>query len=231
MVTVEVGTGQEMQAFTIHRNLLSQASEYFDRALNGNFIESHGLIRLPRHAPEAFELVYQWLYTGQKVRPTNLISKDPSRLTKYEDSFLLLTGRFMIFWTHLFRLADETMIDEIKVFAYEGLIAEISSPIFCSPDITTHLLQLAYGTETPQPVLQTLFAGIGAYNLLTRDGDFISIWRSLFKTYPGFAAMVLDRIAVVGCTLDARQQMAHPSVDYSVEKVFGHSSPAKASNN
>jgi hypothetical protein len=233
MVTVEVGTGQEMQAFTIHKNLLSQASEYFDRALNGNFIESYGLIRLPRHAPEAFELVYQWLYTGQKSHPKNLLQRDPRfpSLTQYKNTFITPLDRFMIFWTHLFKLADETMVDEIKLFAYESLIAEISpSTKVLGWEIDSHLLQLAWGTETPQPVLQDLFAYMGAYILLQSNTFHIDGWRKSFKNYPGFAAMVLDRVAVQACKRTNGQSMTHRSVEYAVEKVFGKSSTAEASH-
>ena len=67
VVTYTVGALTEWptRTFTVHKNLLCRASKYFDTALNGQFMErSKKKLELPHDSPEAFEVLYHWVYTG-----------------------------------------------------------------------------------------------------------------------------------------------------------------------
>jgi hypothetical protein len=73
ITTVNVGTGLDLQTFKIHKNLLCKASKCFDGALNDGFMESSGNINLPSDHPVAFEVLYQWLYSGF-IREASFVS-------------------------------------------------------------------------------------------------------------------------------------------------------------
>jgi hypothetical protein len=65
IVNVHVGSGSIMQIFSIHKSLLCAASDYFIGALTGNFEESSTqVLELKHDCPMAFEVLYQWLYSG-----------------------------------------------------------------------------------------------------------------------------------------------------------------------
>lgn len=64
--TVLIEVGAQEQPFTVHRELLCRASDYFAAALDEThrFHESvHGIVRLPDDRADAFEYLVQWLYT------------------------------------------------------------------------------------------------------------------------------------------------------------------------
>jgi hypothetical protein len=61
----------------VHENLLSEASDFFRKALNGNFKEaSDGVMELPEDDPNAFELFVRWLY-GKALAPASTILTAP----------------------------------------------------------------------------------------------------------------------------------------------------------
>ncbi|KFY24129.1 hypothetical protein V493_05412 [Pseudogymnoascus sp. VKM F-4281 (FW-2241)] len=64
IVTVYVGPREKR--YSVHKALLTSQSEYFEKALNGNFKEAdEQTIRLPEDSPDAFELLIGWLYQNQ----------------------------------------------------------------------------------------------------------------------------------------------------------------------
>lgn len=63
MVTIYVGP--ERKRYLIHKDLLTKQSEFFDRALNGNFKEAEeNSIYLEEESPAAFDLLVSLLYKG-----------------------------------------------------------------------------------------------------------------------------------------------------------------------
>ena len=115
MATVTIGEGDIRRKFLIHKNLLAQCSPYFERAINGKFAESSGVITMSHHYPFAFEFVYQYLYGGNlmyahEVKESKDFSKYYPELDDHE-----------ILWVRLLRLADETMITPLKLHAWQNL--------------------------------------------------------------------------------------------------------------
>ena len=221
MATIIVGQDDKQRQFYIHRNLLAQASEYFDRALNGKFTESAGTIKLSRHSPVAFEVVYQWLYSGQKLALSQLKdlhdcdshNKDPE-------------GGCSLDWLRLYNLADETLITEIKIHAYQMLI----KPYNCTGELlmaaSTGLVAELFDDEWSQSTLQEYFAWVAAYVLFDRKAEFVSNvdqkrWSDSWKDHPKYASMILDRIVTLSGDPDHAHLM-HPANDqkFSIQAVF-----------
>ena len=64
--SVIIYVGPERKRYLIHKDLLTTQSEFFDRALNGNFKEAEqNLIYLEEESPAAFDLLVGWLYEGR----------------------------------------------------------------------------------------------------------------------------------------------------------------------
>jgi hypothetical protein len=60
-ITFLVGPGEKR--YVVHKNLLTEQSEYFRMALNGDFIESHEqTLRFPEETPDCINLLIGWLY-------------------------------------------------------------------------------------------------------------------------------------------------------------------------
>ena len=67
-VTVLVGT--ELVAFKAPKDMLCHHSKFFDRALNGKWKEAlENQITLEEDKPSAFELIVQWMFTGNIICP------------------------------------------------------------------------------------------------------------------------------------------------------------------
>ena len=108
LAKVVVGKDANQRTFLIHRNLLAQPSEYFNRALKGKFKESSdGVIVLSNHDPLAFEVVYQFLYSGRKTSAAELIDSDESLKAVLKDP-----EGCSLLWIRCFKLADEIMLAE-----------------------------------------------------------------------------------------------------------------------
>jgi hypothetical protein len=70
MVTVCVGKGARKRKYSLPKDLLCYQSQFFDKALNGNFKEgAEQVVNLPEERPYTFDLVIQWIYTGKVILP------------------------------------------------------------------------------------------------------------------------------------------------------------------
>ncbi|KAL9032777.1 MAG: hypothetical protein Q9180_006312, partial [Flavoplaca navasiana] len=66
LVTVDVGSDEGAESWTIHKRLLAHHSPFFAAAFNGNFAESAtNTVSLIEDDPDAFKLFVQWLYSGE----------------------------------------------------------------------------------------------------------------------------------------------------------------------
>ncbi|QDS77333.1 hypothetical protein FKW77_005082 [Venturia effusa] len=57
--------GTDTEPYIIHHGLLSASSDFFDKALNGQFRENGGDVSLPDENSESFNIYQQWLYAGK----------------------------------------------------------------------------------------------------------------------------------------------------------------------
>ncbi|KAK4692431.1 hypothetical protein P7C71_g4776, partial [Lecanoromycetidae sp. Uapishka_2] len=106
--TVSVLVGLEQQVFTIHKNLLCEASSYFRAALSGNFREAKDQkITMEEEDVTTFKHFQYWLYTR------NLLM---SQETKNDIDWNVLTG--------LFILGEVRGIPHLQNAAIDGIIAK-----------------------------------------------------------------------------------------------------------
>ncbi len=128
MITVTVGKHEEnTEQSTIHRNLLSAASKYFDGAINDGFRESTEGIRLPEDCPVAFEVIYQYLYSG-----------------KIQDSASWYTDSLMsdeLLWLRVYNLGDCRLMEGLQEAAYERLRRTFDMNN-CSPPALDFMIEL-----------------------------------------------------------------------------------------
>jgi hypothetical protein len=220
LATVTVGTGPKQHTFSIHKQLLAQASPYFDRALNGPFLEStSNTLTLERLCPIAFEVLYQWLYSGKKLTIADF-SKFGGMAEYYETE-----AWDQLFYLRLFVLGDETMVLELKIHAYERLVGSrhgfFSLSAGCMPK--TNFLAELFNTETPQVVLQDYLVAYAAWVIMSKRLKDPEVWWTAFSEVSVYGEMVLKKLTFMGeARRDGNSMMVHPSEDvkFSVQKLF-----------
>jgi BTB/POZ domain len=105
VVIIKAGTGDQMQVFTIHKDLLCQSSKFFRSAFSSKFLESTtGCLELISVRPRTFEVLYQWLYTGS-VRDIADFAAESNI-----DSDIL--------WLRVFTMAHQYMIHSLQEISY-----------------------------------------------------------------------------------------------------------------
>jgi BTB/POZ domain len=120
-VKITVGRGFSPQTFTIHRSLICSASQFFDRAFNGDFNETHArCMKLPHENLDAFEALYHWLYTGNFLPKKFLIEP-----LIEEDVYLL----------HVYAMADRLLIHRLSLDAYSAIQAYFSKKTLSMPSV------------------------------------------------------------------------------------------------
>ena len=202
IATVIVGGGSQQHNFTIHKQLLSKASAYFDRALNGEFQESNGIIKLHHHCPIAFEVLYQWLYAGKVFAPTDF--QNPGVLELYYNP-----GPWhQMYWLRLFKIADETMMAPLKKAAYQHLTANCFGRVMGEmPDVG--FLKSIFDPEGPELVLQQYLVQYAAYIMPSRCSKDAPVWQAAFKEVPEYAVLVLHQIAEWSDSIN-KKAIQHP---------------------
>ena len=217
MATVIVGDGKKQRKFSIHKHLLAQASDYFDRALNGEFATSAGTIKLTHHCPVAFEAVYQWLYSGQEVLISQL-----TRLLDFPSHYKDTADHHSLIWLRLYRLADETLITDLKLHAYQMLTKTGKGADGGVRTPTVEFVKELFDPDMPQPVLQEYFACVSADTLVYRQARNEKLWSDTWKIWPAYAALVLDRIVTISANRN-EGPFVKPWKDqkFSPENVFG----------
>ncbi|PVH96593.1 hypothetical protein DM02DRAFT_569316, partial [Periconia macrospinosa] len=88
---VVVGRKPDQKTFLVHEEIICERSEFFRRAMNGNWAESTDrIVKLPEDRVEIFETYLNLIYTG-KI-PTELHAVPPTldqMLSEYECLFRL----------------------------------------------------------------------------------------------------------------------------------------------
>ena len=205
MALVHVGQEPLQQSFHLHKQLLAQASDYFDRALNGDFKESAGTLVLKHHCPIAFEAVYQWLYSGQKPEADRFESfEDISKFYHDDDIW------HQLFYLRLFSLADETMIVDLKIHAYDTLTKRFF-PKGPSAMPETNFLKELFETDTPLTLLQEYLVDYAAWIISNRVAKDPGVWAAAFREVPLYGASVLQTITIhANTSLDVTKALQHP---------------------
>lgn len=109
IATATVRKDEDAQNFTIHKSLLSLASKYFDGALNDGFKGSSSGLELSHDCLFAFEVLYQWLYSGKVM----------DQATWYTDRKIPAD----LLWLKVYKLADCRLVEPLVETAYARLHA------------------------------------------------------------------------------------------------------------
>lgn len=59
-----VFVGDDTEPYMVHHDLIASSSEFFKRALHGDFKERDGDVKLPEQKSSTFDAYYRWLYTN-----------------------------------------------------------------------------------------------------------------------------------------------------------------------
>ena len=216
MVTVQVGTHPRDHTFTIHKRLLSQASSYFDRALNGHFKEpSTNTLHLEHHCMIAFEALYHWLYTEEIFSPKDL------RHVKNIGANYEIDSWEQVFWLRLFKLADETMVTALKRTAYSALTQDY----FCRtiprmPDII--FLKELFGAKNRQEILEAYVVEYASYCILNYVVTKSLVWQVTFDNVPQYGTRVFHRLvhfSEYSSATDVKVQHPANQLSYSTDTV------------
>jgi len=120
-VKITVGIATPPQTFTIHRNLICSASQFFNKAFNGDFDESHArCMKLPHESHEAFQALYHWLYTG------NLLCKKFLMEPLIEED---------VYWLHIYAMADHLLIHKLSLDTYSIIRNYFSEKTLSMPSV------------------------------------------------------------------------------------------------
>ena len=178
-ITVLVGNQYYARNFTIHKELLCAASKYFDGALKNGFKESSSGLEMADDCPFAFEILYQWLYSGYVRDYASWYTND-----KVPADLL---------WLRLYKLADCRLVEPLVKIAYARLQSIFAIEKRIAP--TTEFLTELYD-ETGPDYLQRYVAFHTAYTINQGLGDAADRlkFHDALNKESGFGAAVASRL-------------------------------------
>lgn len=105
MVRIKTGHGERRQTFTIHKDLIGSASDFFQSAFKGGFLESQtSCLELTTVDPMTFEVLYQWLYTGSVRDIINFAVESDIKID--------------LLWLRVLTMAHQYMITPLQEISY-----------------------------------------------------------------------------------------------------------------
>lgn len=137
-VLVSIILENSHETFTIQKTLLSDASEYFNKALNGGFKEAQKhVMRLPGCDIETLHLFMYWLYKHDLPDVVTIVDELPSRTTETKARVTELQLKLVRLWTFadkylMPKLQNATMIQLLEIFSIAYCRAETASLAFNS---------------------------------------------------------------------------------------------------
>lgn len=172
-----VTVGPEKTEFLIHKAFLCHYSPYFDRALNGQFIEGQTqAVDLPEENTEAFATFVDWVYTQKLDSEPTIGSGDAATPMGFSDAMTLLV--------RVWCLADYLQVPKLQNLAINALISHHS--LFSNGRCPVEQLPLVYSLTPAGSNLRKLFV-----NLVGRDLP--DVHQTDPATYPH--EMLLDLVA------------------------------------
>ncbi|KAI4921960.1 hypothetical protein J4E90_000388 [Alternaria incomplexa] len=121
LVTIVVGREPHQQRFSIPEGIICARSEFFKRALNGNWAESEGrIVRFPEDNPEIFGIYMNLVYTGLVLTDT---LESPKTVTTICDEFDVLGNLYVLCEKLQDRAAKNSAVEsllEVSMGKYEN---------------------------------------------------------------------------------------------------------------
>ena len=200
LVTVTVGDDKDQADFVVHKSLLCAASSYFSVALEEKFAESTAkTLTLKQHSPQAFEVLYQYIYTGV-IHPATFYSPRDT-----------LIGQDVL-WLRVFRLADATMFHDLALIAYGRLRGLFNATVPRIPT-ETFIAELFDG-EYPQARLQEYVVAHSAFWINKGDIRASFPWTTLVRKSTAFDTEIAIQVIKLS-SISYSGSCDHPSADKS----------------
>jgi hypothetical protein len=170
-VEVIVGTGSQQKQFMVHKQLLTERSLFFKKALSGNWIEAkERKVKLPEDDHEAFHVYVNLLYTDQ-------ISPVPASQPGDLDPVTTATNEH-VRYVNLYILADKLQDVETQ---NKALAALLTASLEIRSDQRRYIpgipaIPKAYAYTTPGSMLRKMIVDIwtkyGNVGCLKPDMDY-----------------------------------------------------------
>jgi hypothetical protein len=183
MITVIVGANTEwpVRTFTVHKNLLCRASDYFDGALNGPFLEnSKNELVLADDCPTAFEVLYHWLYTGFFYEQTF-----PTRAEKGHGSEDGIYWYWELYWLEIYQFAECRLISHLQEHAINQFRPSYDSQNSLVP--CRAFVERLFVHDSGLALLQEYFVGHIAFWLLEGSNEY-HVYKEVFEACDGRVA-------------------------------------------
>lgn len=150
---VKIYVGDDKEPFCVHKQIIETSSDFFDKALNGQFAEKDGLFRLPSQESKSFGLYIQWLYSkdlhhAMKAEGIDIRTGDDTRPSY---------GRLL----QLYSLGDVIQDSEFQNATLDAMIA-IASRTGLFP-IYTAFIKCVFETLPPNSTLNKYLVDMWVY--------------------------------------------------------------------
>lgn len=186
MVTIALEGSQ--RTFQVQRALLCGASDYFQKALTGQFNETNGrTLKLPGCDEDTFELVLYWLV--HKMLPESVKSINTSDVD-VETKHQLVSTRQELF-IKAWRFGQACLMPKLQNQAMTSLLA-ILEPWYVRPKA----IEVAIDTTGIDSVLSVMLLDEAVWDLY--DGAYSSEEMDIFGAIPGFLAALVERTEQCG---------------------------------
>ena len=179
-----MGRGDDQRKFVVHKFLLCAASPFFAAALTGSFKEATtNELTLHEYFAMAFEVLYQYIYTGL-VQPACFYTKSsvPSD----------------VLWSRTFKLADATMLHDLKQIAFKSLRENFNNVLPTPP--TLKFISELFSSGYHHSDLRSYVSNHSAYWLSHKAIGSYEPWAtpmSKCHSYGAIVAMLLAKVATV----------------------------------
>lgn len=206
MITVHVRHGPTTQSFLVHRDLLHRASQPFAALLAGGFMESNREeLTLKDECPMAFEVLYQWLYSGKVLRAQ-----------------FYTQGRVAedVLWLRVYILADKRLIYELQKEAYEKLRGLFSADERAVP--SSRFVEELFCSETDQnhEYLQSYVIAHTAFWIHNDSHGDWQEWEAVLERRSNYSVRVAVQLAKIhSSSFDGCRE--HPSLDMYFDHYRG----------
>ncbi|KAG4437857.1 hypothetical protein IFR05_006659 [Cadophora sp. M221] len=173
IVTIHVGP--EKKVFSIHKKLLCNRSEYFDKAFNGGFKESDGTMYLPEDHLEAFDALVVYIYQNRLPNfPRENFTRGWEGCESYAD---ILEKLFYLAEKYCMNVLGNRIMDTLQ-----GMQLKYGRVPSCSR-IKQH-----YQNTSSTSKIRLYSAATACYHLIRYTGEEMDDYKELARAEPDFGA-------------------------------------------
>ncbi|KJX98410.1 hypothetical protein TI39_contig412g00013 [Zymoseptoria brevis] len=206
LVSVEL---QDGGTFTVQKALLSGASEYFRKALDGRFLESHNrTLHLPGCSTASFELILYWLVKLRLPEFSDELEDQCVNMDSYEESVGPEARATAVEMVNLWLCCDMLLMP-----ALQNESARRLTDLLCIFGNSPEAMRLAFAGTPPGSALRRLLEDHGE---LEKVGSIPEFLATLFRT---LSSCPMEGCDVVLCIEDGHR--IPDSADFMVPEKKG----------